>query len=216
MGLFSGISSFLSTPAGGFAGGVADTALGGVIGNYFTQKQNKQLYGYQKALFDYQAEYNSPVNQMARLREAGLNPNLVYENGAASLTSVPSASHGSASVQPAGGMTGLMQYYQRQNLQQDLDNKLAVNARVNAETTSIMEDVNRKKIENDFLRSSGSSKGGLLDYLGGVFRLAGSESVDNESRRDWKRVSDAVKEWKFSVPASGGKDTQRDVQRFMR
>lgn len=30
----------------------------------------------------YWANYNSPVNQMQRLREAGLNPNLVYDNGA--------------------------------------------------------------------------------------------------------------------------------------
>lgn len=37
-------------------------------------------------------EYNNPLNQMARLKAAGLNPNLVYGNGAAQSTSAPSPS----------------------------------------------------------------------------------------------------------------------------
>lgn len=35
-------------------------------------------------------EYNNPLNQMARLKAAGLNPNLVYGNGAGQTTSAPS------------------------------------------------------------------------------------------------------------------------------
>lgn len=35
-------------------------------------------------------EYNNPLNQMARLKAAGLNPNLVYGNGAGQSTSAPS------------------------------------------------------------------------------------------------------------------------------
>lgn len=46
--------------------------------NYFMDKQN---------------EYNKPVNQMKRLREAGLNPNLVYGNANAVI----------ASASPSGG-----------------------------------------------------------------------------------------------------------------
>lgn len=37
-------------------------------------------------------EYNNPLNQMARLKAAGLNPNLVYGNGAAQSTAAPSPS----------------------------------------------------------------------------------------------------------------------------
>lgn len=54
--------------------------------NKKTQKWNEMMYGRQRqdALTDWQRqnEYNSPSGQMARLREAGLNPNLVYGNGA--------------------------------------------------------------------------------------------------------------------------------------
>lgn len=40
----------------------------------------------QRQLIDEANEYNKPINQMARLEEAGLNPNLVYENGAQTLS----------------------------------------------------------------------------------------------------------------------------------
>lgn len=48
---------------------------------------NEKMWAWQReaALADmmYQNEYNSPVEQMKRLRQAGLNPNLVYGNGGA-------------------------------------------------------------------------------------------------------------------------------------
>lgn len=46
----------------------------------------------QNYLMNKQNEYNKPINQMKRLEEAGLNPNLVYGGGATTL----SASSGSA------------------------------------------------------------------------------------------------------------------------
>lgn len=56
--------------------------------NKKTREWNEKMYGMQRtdALADWQRqnEYNSPVQQMARLKEAGLNPNLVYSNGATS------------------------------------------------------------------------------------------------------------------------------------
>lgn len=54
--------------------------------NRKTQRYNREMYDRQRqdALADWtmQNEYNSPMSQMARLREAGLNPNLVYGKGA--------------------------------------------------------------------------------------------------------------------------------------
>lgn len=54
--------------------------------NRRTQKWNEKQYDKARAdsLADWnmQNEYNSPASQMARLREAGLNPNLVYGKGA--------------------------------------------------------------------------------------------------------------------------------------
>lgn len=58
--------------------------------NKRTRAWNEKMYGLQRehALADWnmQNEYNDPSAVMARLRKAGLNPNLVYGNGAATPT----------------------------------------------------------------------------------------------------------------------------------
>lgn len=55
------------------------------INNSAQNRQDRRMYMMQRqdALSDYhmQNQYNHPSSQMARLREAGLNPNLVYGNG---------------------------------------------------------------------------------------------------------------------------------------
>lgn len=82
------------------------------------------------ALADYnmQNEYNHPSSQMARLREAGLNPNLVYGNGAdaqgATVRSTNQEGWNPRAIQydSAGLQTGLMQYYDAQVKQAQVDN----------------------------------------------------------------------------------------------
>lgn len=81
--------SFLNSATGsGLASSVGGALVGGLFGlggQKLQTKQEKELMQYQfdlqKQMFDYQAAYNSPSAQMGRLREAGLNPNLVYGNG---------------------------------------------------------------------------------------------------------------------------------------
>ena len=62
-------------------GGALQTFWNSTVG----QKQSKDLMNYQYQLnqqaVDAQNRYNSPIAQMERLRQAGLNPNLVYGNG---------------------------------------------------------------------------------------------------------------------------------------
>ena len=50
------------------------------------------MYSYKKNLEQWNRanEYNLPVNQMARLKQAGLNPNLVYGSGAGQVQAVNS------------------------------------------------------------------------------------------------------------------------------
>lgn len=72
--------------AGGAAVGQGIGAISQGSVNKKTRKWNEKMYGIQRndALADYhmQNQYNSPREQMARLRDAGLNPHLVYGNGA--------------------------------------------------------------------------------------------------------------------------------------
>lgn len=77
-------------------------AIGGAVVQGIQNRQNfkrsMQMYNVQRqdALADWnmQNQYNSPEAQMRRLREAGLNPNLVYGNGAdATSSSMPRQSN---------------------------------------------------------------------------------------------------------------------------
>ena len=68
---------------------LASTAIGAAAQGKMNKKQrrwNEKMYAMQRAdaLTDWrmQNEYNSPMAQMQRLTDAGLNPNLVYGNGA--------------------------------------------------------------------------------------------------------------------------------------
>lgn len=85
------------------AGGVFDgvntaSSLVGNIFNYLSVKEtnraNRELaeLSYQQNIAQWEREnaYNHPAQQMARLKEAGLNPNLVYGNGSAVQTSAHS------------------------------------------------------------------------------------------------------------------------------
>ena len=64
------------------AGLKAGAAIGGGILQY---SQNKKLadrqYKQQLDMWNKMNEYNAPVQQMARFKEAGLNPNLIYGQG---------------------------------------------------------------------------------------------------------------------------------------
>lgn len=61
--------------------------IGNLVGTGMTNRANRKLA---REMWTKNAEYNAPQAQMARLRIAGLNPNLVYGNGADATVSPPS------------------------------------------------------------------------------------------------------------------------------
>ena len=76
----------LPSPSGG--GGWIPLAAAGVgaIADFFTQKKSRkqsrkmeqEARDWNKSMWDEINQYNHPIQQMARLKEAGLNPNLIY------------------------------------------------------------------------------------------------------------------------------------------
>lgn len=64
---------------------VVGSLIDGAVSSAMNYNNSKKLARYQQMLnqesIDTQNRYNLPINQMSRLREAGLNPNLVYGNG---------------------------------------------------------------------------------------------------------------------------------------
>lgn len=78
----------IAIPIASIIGGL----LSSVVGNVVSASMSKDAAAYQAKLnqqgVDTANRYNLPINQMSRLRDAGLNPNLVYGNGTvAGLTS---------------------------------------------------------------------------------------------------------------------------------
>ena len=75
------------------------------------QQENEKAYQRSLNMWNLQNEYNSPTQQMARIRAAGLNPNLVYGNG------VTGNSSGSTpQYEPAKFSAPTMQAYRGWNL----------------------------------------------------------------------------------------------------
>lgn len=116
-------------------GGLIDTATNGLAA-MLTGKRNRkfarEMYWTQRngALADWnmQNEYNAPAAQMARLKAAGLNPNLVYGNGGSQVqaATVRSSDMTSGNEQPMHGTT------LGENMNQYMNIKLA-NAQLTAQ-----------------------------------------------------------------------------------
>lgn len=159
----------------------AGTALASQGANaYATGKLNKKNRQWQEGRYiqqrihnledwNMQNEYNSPQAQMQRLKAAGLNPNLVYDNGASAISSqaVKSADTGSwnpeAPKVDLGGaaQAGLSAYYdaqlkpaqvdnmkvQNELLQADKELKAAQIANTQAQTVSTLANVDTTKFD---------------------------------------------------------------------
>ena len=143
--------------AGGaaLAGGVVQ-GIGGLASAKQQYKYNKQLMALQNAYnvrnWEMNNTYNTPSAQRERLKAAGLNPDLIYQNGAAGLTSLtpngvsgqsvsaPDLSGFGSGIGNAGAMA--VQAYQEQrrvdseislnNSSEDLNNALARKADADA------------------------------------------------------------------------------------
>lgn len=80
--------SFWKQVAQGFASGIGGGVIGlgadiigGSIGNKARRDEADRAFKRSKEMFDYQNRYNTPAKQMERLKEAGLNPALMYGQG---------------------------------------------------------------------------------------------------------------------------------------
>lgn len=161
--------------------GAGASLVGGLLGNASQAAQNEEqrkwnekMYAQQRqdALADWnmQNAYNAPVAQMGRLKEAGLNPNLVYGNGSvvANSQSQPrAASAGSYNPRPmdysfAGN--SLANYFsirqqqaqidnleqQKVLMEQDAKNKAAQEFKIYADTNKSVSQTAGQDIKNQY------------------------------------------------------------------
>lgn len=129
-----------------------DFGLGSIMSNSANAKSKRAAaaqaalnYHYTTMLMDKQNEYNKPINQMARLREAGLNPNLVYGDGGATMASASgNMSVGQADITPASGTLNVLG--KMQALQQMKQSQANI-AETDARTQAIDDNIELKRDE---------------------------------------------------------------------
>lgn len=98
--------------------------------NYFMDKQN---------------EYNKPINQMRRLEEAGLNPNLVYGSGADALSASPSGGGAQGVTFPQTKMS--LDVIEKKHMLNSIRQQDANIARTEADTRAVNENINIAKAQ---------------------------------------------------------------------
>lgn len=107
-------------------------------------------YVLQNQLIDKQNEYNKPINQMARLREAGLNPNLVYGDGGATIASAGgSVGSNMADITPASGSFNILGKMQTLKAMEQQDANIE---ETEARTQAIDDNIRLKEEELAFRR----------------------------------------------------------------
>lgn len=100
---------FIADALTGAGGSLLGTAMSAVFNSYTANrdfKRQKELMDKQNSMnianWQMQNEYNDPKNQINRLRNAGINPDLFYSNGASGIVNGASP----ASVSPSGVSSG--------------------------------------------------------------------------------------------------------------
>lgn len=124
-----------------FPTGAAITAGAGLLGSAFgigsgrrQYRRNKKLMKYEhslnKKMFDYQNAYNTPSMQMQRLKDAGLNPALMYGQGTTGNASdypkaraIPSDVHTFDPTQAIAGVASAMNQVLQQKQIDNLDSQ---------------------------------------------------------------------------------------------
>lgn len=125
--------------------GAGASLIGGLVGfssNSSTNKANMELARYQnewnEQMWNKQNEYNLPVNQMQRFKDAGLNPNLIYGQGnSGNASSAPAAA--GATLRPYTGWNAAINsaasnFVALRNSQAQLENIQAQTANTNQDT----------------------------------------------------------------------------------
>lgn len=126
----------------GAAAGAAGAIGGSMAGNMGNKNQQNRATRNARTDWNMQNEYNHPSAQMARLREAGLNPNLIYgqSSGAASGQASPIHQVAPAKINFNNPMDSIGTVANVQNTRATTDN-------VRAKTTNTFQDTALKSMQ---------------------------------------------------------------------
>lgn len=190
----------------GFAGALTG-AVGSIFGSSQASKNTKATIAAQKqaqeyewqqnlALYHYNNQYNSPEQQMSRLQEAGLNPNLVYGTGAVGNSSgqppqfeAPRPDYSGQRSTSGDFLQALSTYLDYQQKQAQIDNLQETNKMLQEQTAGVEIENARKEFDLGFVKDTRES-----DYMTRFFTGRRSAEEYNTSiyNSEIKRVESQV------------------------
>lgn len=135
---------------------ILDFAGNSIMANSANAKSKRAVltqFAMQNYFMDKQNEYNKPINQMARLREAGLNPNLVYGNGNAIIASSGASGGAMANITPSSGEFDVLG---KMSIQKAMEKENAQIDNIEANTDSVTQDIDNKKQELELKKVLGA------------------------------------------------------------
>lgn len=132
--------------------------LGSLIAGSYNRKRQRESQAWAEKMWQQQNQYNLPINQMARLKEAGINPNLAFGSAASAMgTNVPSPPHYSESPDfGAPIQRGISEYFQRRFEKKQLltqiewQNEQIRKLRMDNDTTSLLLDDYRSMKRSEY------------------------------------------------------------------
>lgn len=187
----------------GGAGGLINT----LTGNEANRQMARYAFNKEVDMWNMQNEYNSPSAQMERYKAAGLNPNLIYDGGAASAgnaTTLPrySAPDLKSDYVPTNPIGMLSAYQDVQIKKAQADNVKAMTKINEAEAAYRREVLNNKLVES-------YNRGTLTGAQ--AYKL--SAEVNSIFAPDWANAPDAYRST-WNAPTS--KEAQTSFQKSFR
>lgn len=158
--------------------------LGGWMQNRANAQNAKDAQAFEQKMWEQSNEYNSPINQMLRLKDAGLNPNLVYGSGSVAGNTatasqpkahVPEVQNILSKMDAINPLTMLGQY-------QDIKNKQLTNDLTGELIKNKQQERIGKILENEFLDKS------FVDRSVSVHNKALSDEAKGQT--DWRLLQD--------------------------
>lgn len=135
----------------GFGGSVFNSAMsGGSFGIGGSKEYEYDPTAANIKLWKMQTEYNTPANQVARLRAAGLNPNLIYGTGSSSTGNATSAPQSGVPVRETTHNYNFDRVMELMQVALQMENMKAQNRNLNAQTADINAQTRQRNAQADY------------------------------------------------------------------
>lgn len=167
----------------------------------YAKTMNRINFEQQNQMFDKQAKWNSPEQQKQRLKEAGLNPGLMYGIGGEGGSSVSSGGGTGSEVQGVGnsGTQAVMMGLQAKSIESQIALNNAQASKINAETEKTEKETEKTSAETEsvwsgieLLKKQTSSEEAKIKLTNMQTEL--TEAMREESWSNWEKAKAGVAE----------------------